>query len=47
MYCEHKGSIFIFLNKSLQEALLLDFVDSNFFLILNMLYVALPQTIIL
>jgi len=31
MYCEHKGSILIFLNRSLQEALLLEFVDSNFF----------------
>jgi len=48
MYCEHKGSIFIFLNRSLQEALLLELVDSNnFFLIPNVLYVALPQTIIL
>ena len=26
MYCEHKGSIFIFLNRSLQESLLLEFV---------------------
>ena len=26
MYCEHKGSMFMFLNRSLQESLLLEFV---------------------
>jgi len=26
MYCEHKGSSFIFLNRSLQDSLLLEFV---------------------
>jgi len=51
MYCEHKGSIFIFLNRPLQESLHLEFVLSLiifFFLILNilMLDVELPQKII-
>jgi len=26
MYCEHRGGIFMFLNRSLQESLLLEFV---------------------
>jgi hypothetical protein len=43
MCCEHKGSIFISLNKSLQDSLLISY-DSNIFLIQNilMLEVELP-----
>jgi len=47
MYCEHKGSVFIFLNISLQEPLFLKVVMILIiFLILNILMLdgELPQT---
>jgi len=45
MICEHKGSIFIFLNRFLQESLLLEFVMILifFFLIPNILMLPVLQ----
>jgi len=41
MYCEHKSSMFIFLSRSLQESLLLEFV--MIIIIFLILYFLIPD----